>query len=45
MTSIDFTRYIRKGKRVIVPDEVMTLLDLKIGDLVHVTIQKTEVKK
>jgi len=47
MTSVGFTRKIIADNRVTIPPEIMILLELKQGDLIHVDIQKAvaEVKE
>jgi len=44
MITMNFSRKIIADNRITIPPEIMKLLNLEIGNLVHVTIQKAEVK-
>ena len=47
MTNATFTRRILESNRVTIPSEIMDLLSLEQGELIHVTVEKikTEVPK
>lgn len=42
MTSIMFTRKIIADHRITIPPEVMNMLELQQGDLVHIQIEKAK---
>jgi len=42
MTSAKFTRKIIADNRVTIPPEIMTMLELQLGDLIHVEVKKVK---